>query len=108
MPRDRKKRETTKRQERHLLKMVLDPATFSQLTPGRIIQITASPIPNGAIIIGAGYDHGRHSFVLVLEHESFDPVPVGELVPVGGAIDFTPLDTLAGPENGDPQEGGKD
>ena len=72
--------------------MVIDPSVFSKLTPGQTFQVTSSPIPKGSIIIGAGYDHSRHSFILVLQHDDFEKVPPGDLIPVEGAIDFKPVE----------------
>ena len=95
MGRDRNKHQkpkiNVKEEGRGLLKMVIDPSVFSKLTPGQTFQVTSSPIPKGSIIIGAGYDHSRHSFILVLQHDDFEKVTPGDLIPVAGAIDFKPV-----------------
>lgn len=105
MPRDRNKKGVAKKSGRGLIKMLIDPAVFSQLTPGRKFRISSSPIPNGTIIVGAGYDHGRHSFVLILQHDGFEKVPPGELIPVKGSLNFEFLEE--DPSNGDPQHKGE-
>ena len=66
----------------------MSPQSFTNLYPGAIVEVLGSPIKEGTKIIGAGYDLGIHSFVIVMEHSDFPPVPLGERIPVGGYIEF--------------------
>jgi hypothetical protein len=86
MPRNRKP--TVRKRERHLRKLIIAPEAFINLTPGAVIKVTGSPIKEGTRLVGAGYEHGLHAFVLVLEHDDFPPVHLGNVIPVGGDIDF--------------------
>jgi hypothetical protein len=38
-------------------------------------------LPEGARLVNLIYDHTRDVFELIVEHESFAPVPEGELLP---------------------------
>lgn len=59
----------------------LDCFIVMQLAINNTIEIT-SPIPPGAEYIGTNYDPMRDCFFVCFEHESFDPIPFGEKLPV--------------------------
>lgn len=48
------------------------------LRTGKTIQ---QGIPDGAELVGAGYDHETGVFYLTFEHGSFEPVAEGERIP---------------------------
>ena len=39
-------------------------------------------LPEGYKIKNVSYDYPKHSFVVIIEHESFDPVPLHEYPPL--------------------------
>lgn len=44
--------------------------------------------PVGAVVRNAGFDFGRKCFVLTVEHESFEDVPVGGEIPFAAPMEF--------------------
>ena len=67
-------------QPRRLRKLAFAPRLL--LTLGRgICQIVENPIPEGAEIRGIQYDPVTDTVSIVIEHESFDLIPVGDIIP---------------------------
>ena len=89
MPKDVKVNVTVK--GRGLQKFVIDPNVFALFLQGQLIKVTSSPLPLDARIIGAGYDHSRHAFILVVESSQFEKVPLGEIIPVMDSVEFHPV-----------------
>lgn len=54
---------------------------------------TDSDVPMGAEFRGAYFDPQRQAFLIVLEHDSFEPVREGELIPVLGDCFVAPITT---------------
>lgn len=51
-------------------------------------EIVANALPEDASLLRARYDSERRAFCLVLESESFDPVPPGDPIPEHPPVEF--------------------
>ena len=47
-----------------------------------IYEVTRNPIADGFKIRGSYYDGNSDTFCIIVEHENFDPVSVGQEIPV--------------------------
>jgi hypothetical protein len=59
--------------------------------PGRELAVISLPIgltgvPDGAVVRSVHEEHNRMAFSVLVEHESFDPVPPGERIPEGDEL----------------------
>ena len=47
-------------------------------------------LPQGCTLLGVEFEFARHAFVFMVEHDSFDPVPDGEIPPMleGWRLDY--------------------
>lgn len=52
---------------------------------GHTVEIS-NGIPSDAEINECGYDRDRQLFYLTMEHESFEPVGLGERIPIGDIV----------------------
>ena len=52
------------------------------LTDGNEINVkVTNGAPEDSKVVGCGYDPSKRLFFIHIEHESFDPIPSGELLP---------------------------
>lgn len=55
-------------------------------------EVLKSDVPLAARVVGASYNEQRHSFEILLQHESFDIVPIGETIPEGAPVEYRTWD----------------
>ena len=60
----------------------VDPFFVGEICKNRKFEITNSPIPQDARLVGVYFDQAKNKFLLHFEHESFGVVPEGEIIPV--------------------------
>lgn len=65
--------------ERRILRMGIQPETMAALFVGD--HIVRGNLPVGVQVCGAGFDHQRRAFDLIIAHPSFEPVPEGQVIP---------------------------
>lgn len=64
---------------RNLARIEVSPSLIAMITSGTY-RVTANSVPADATIVSSGYDLSSNVFVVVLEHESFPPVKVGDRI----------------------------
>jgi len=70
--------------DRRLMRVGITPEVLvqSMLTTGHKRSYRIIGAPEGTEIIRCGYDRERDLLYVLLRHESFEPVPEGEIVPI--------------------------
>lgn len=68
--------------ERRLTRLLVSPELVVHLAVGVLVEVLSNPVPGDAKVVGVTYDPARHDFVVFLEHQSFEPVPDGDSIPL--------------------------
>lgn len=67
--------------DRRLKRLQITPEFLMRITSGTFT-VTANGVPDGAKLVNTFVDEDTQLINLVIEHESYEPVPVGELIPI--------------------------